>query len=75
MQLISTGIEVIHAVLVPVFLADVLDLPDSIEIIARLEGCSICRAHADHLTGIIIRTGSAASASSAANRCKGGNDQ
>lgn len=71
MEYSAAGIEVIHAVLVPAFLADVLDLPNGIEIIPRLEGGSICRAYADQLTGIIIRTGS----SPAADRCKGGNDQ
>lgn len=75
MQFRSAGIEVIHGVLVPAFLADILHLPDGIEIVARIQGGAICWAHADHLAGIIIRTCSAASAASTADGCKGGNDQ
>jgi len=76
MEFRSAGIEVIHAIPVPASLADILHLPNGIEIFARIQRGTIGGTHADHLTGIVIRTCSAAgTTASTAYRRKSGNDQ
>jgi hypothetical protein len=55
-------IAVIDAIVIPVFLPNILNLPDSIKICPRIEDRSICRANAQNLTGIVTRTCATATA-------------